>query len=228
MTTPTGTYNYATFRPAAYIEGECDGPDPGDFLGDQTVYGLDGEPRRLAEILRRPTVLETASTTCPLYCAQIDPMRQVAESHPDVEFAVLYTREAHPGGRRGPHENMTDKIGAASTLWEAAGEWRTIWIDTIDGRLHRLLSAAPNSVVVLDGAGSVLTWMHDADASTLHSVLSSMEAGLSLRVPAESRFRPPGPDALRALLRGGWKAVGDFVVGLPALVRYRLSGGASC
>lgn len=155
-------------------------------------------------------------------------MRKVARNHPDVTFVVLYTREAHPGGRRGPHRDLEDKLTTAAELPEAAGEWRQIIVDDVDGPLHRRLAGAPNSVLVLDGQGEVSRWMHDADPAAVDAILDALDTG---RFPDEVRasFRPPAPHvALRALLRGGPKAVWDFVLGLPTLLRYRISGGASC
>ena len=227
MTTPADTYNYDTFRPAPYVEGGCDGPAPGDDLAGYDVALPDGSAASLGEIVEGLTVIETGSTTCPLYCANVSPMRAVAERHPEVRFAVLYTREAHPGGRRGAHTDLADKLEAASGLASEAGEWRTVLVDRLGGDLHRTLAASPNSLVVLDETARVVQWMHDADAEALEQVLTAIPDGQS--TAARTSFHPPSPRiAMRALMRGGPKAVWDFVLGLPVLIRYRLAGGADC
>lgn len=227
MTTPADTYNYDTFRPAAYIEGGCDGPEPGKELGELTVYRLNGEPAKLRHVLAGTAVIEAGSTTCPLYRGNVRRMRAVAARHPDARFLVLYTREAHPGERRGPHIELQDKIGVAGELPNEAGEWREILVDDIDGTFHRQLAGAPNSVLVLNGNAVVEAWMHDADPDAVDCVLEDLESGRSPRT--RTRFRPPPPHvALRALWRGGAKAFWDFTLALPSLIRYRLSGGASC
>jgi hypothetical protein len=226
VTTTSASYNYSTFRPDDHFEAPCDGPAPGDDLGGQAVHDLDGRAHRLRDLLRGTTVLETGSTTCPLYAAQVSPMQRVAARHEDVDFAVLYVREAHPGERRGPHRDLDDKLGAARRLAGDAGEWRTVWVDDLAGSLHRTLSASPDTVVVLDGEGRVLAWLHENDATAVDEALDSIAAGESVTV--SPRFRPPPPRAIAALARGGRRAEWDFVRGLPTLVRHRLRGEAPC
>ena len=227
MSTPDTVYNYTTFRPGPYVEGGCDGPELGEFLGDYTVYDLDGNERQVSEMVDGLTVIETGSTTCPLYCSQIEPMREVGARHPEVRFVVLYTREAHPGGRRGAHTDLDDKIAEARRIDVSAGEWREVWVDTIDGRLHTKLTGSPNSVIVLDRDARVKAWLHDSNASAVDEVLEKVLAGAEVG-EVSSQFRPPGPRAVAALFRGGLQAVWDFLVGLPTLVSYRLSGGPNC
>ena len=220
MSTPDEVYNYDTFRPAAYIGRHGRQPIPGDDLSDSTVYRLDGTRITLGEMVDRLTVLETASTTCPLFSASVSPMAEVANRHPGVGFLVLYIREAHPGGRQGPHLNLQQKLAAAATLPAALGETRTIVVDAHDGPLHRVLGGAPNSLVVLDERARILTSMCEADSTALDRVLCGLEAGNLVSVTP--RFRLPSPRVtLRALRRGGPRALRDFAIGLPALARYR-------
>lgn len=226
--TPGDAYNYDTFRPAPYIEGGCDGPAPGEDLSSVAVWHPDGTSTTLGQFVDTVTVLEAGSTTCPLYRGNVRRMLKVAASHPDVTFSVLYTREAHPGGRRGPNRDLNDKLETAAELRREAGEWRDILVDDLDGSLHQQLAGAPNSVLVLDPDARVIHWMHDADPAALDDVLLTVGQQQS---PGDvhASFQPPPPHiAMRALWRGGGKAVWDFALGLPALIRYRLSGGASC
>lgn len=226
--TPGDAYNYDTFRPAPYVEGGCGGPASGADLSSVVVRRLDGTSITLGQFVETVTVLEAGSTTCPLYRGNVRRMRKVAARHPDVTFAVLYTREAHPGGRRGPHRDLDDKLETAAGLPRETSEWRDILVDGLDGPLHQQLAGAPNSVLVLDSDARVLHWMHDADPAALEEVLRAVDQQQS---PGDVRtsFRPPPPHAaLRALLRGGGKALWDFALGIPTLIRYRLSGGASC
>lgn len=201
---------------------------PGQLLAEVTVRRPAGAVTTLGRFVRGITVLEAGSTTCPLYRGNVRPMRKLAETHPTVTFAVLYTREAHPGERRGPHRDIPDKLEAASELRTEAGEWRPILVDDVEGTLHRRLTGAPNSVLILDREARVLRWMHHADPRAVDRVLVALEKGEALG-DQRAVFRPPPPHiALRALLRGGVKALWDFLLGLPALVRYRLSGGSPC
>lgn len=99
MTTPGDAYNYDTFRPGPYVHGGCDGPTPGEPLAGMMVQRLDGSAVRLGEFVDGTTVIEAGSTTCPLYRGNVRRMRGVTTAHPEARFVVLYTREAHPGGR---------------------------------------------------------------------------------------------------------------------------------
>jgi hypothetical protein len=227
-TTPADAYNYEVFEPAPYIETGCDGPVAGEALADASVWTLDGARLRLGGLTDRLLVLETGSTTCPLYRGNIRRMARVASRHPDVVFVVLYTREAHPGERRGAHRDRDDKLAVAGRLVEQAGEWRPVVVDDLGGSLHRRLEGAPNSVTVLDGDGRVRWYLHDNDPSAVGQVLDDLSAGRSPRV-TRTRFRPPDPrTALAALLTGGRDALRDFLRGLPALLRWRISGGPRC
>jgi hypothetical protein len=221
MPTPDEAYNYDTFRPAAYIQHDRSGPPPGADLGGYVVHCADGTRTTLGALVSRTAVVETGSTTCPLYCANVSPMKDVANRHADVDFMVLYTREAHPGERQGPHMDLEQKMAAASRLPSTVGETRAVVVDELDGPLHRLLGAAPDSLVVLDERAHIVTSMDDADPAALERVLSGLRAGA---LPAYTvRFRVPSPlVAVRALMRGGAGAVWDFMIGLPALARYRL------
>ncbi len=221
MSTPDERYNYETFRPATHIGHNGVQPAPGDDLSDHVICHLDGTGVTLGQVIDRPTVLETGSTTCPLYSANVSPMAELADRHPDVGFLVLYIREAHPGGRQGPHRHLDQKLAAAATLPTAVGETRTVVVDDHDGSLHRALGETPNSVVVLDERARVVTWMADADPAAVERVLCGLQAG---ELPTVTpRFRLPSPPVtLRALLRGGRRAVWDFVIGLPALANYRI------
>lgn len=155
-------------------------------------------------------------------------MARVAGRHPDVAFVVLYTREAHPGERRGAHRDLADKLDMARGLVDLAREWRRVVVDDLDGSLHRRLEGAPNSVTILDPDGRVRCYLHDSDPSAVGRVLEELSAGRSPSEP-RTRFRPPTPrTALAALLTGGRTALRDFVRGFPALVRWRIRGGPTC
>ena len=226
--TPAQAYNYQIFEPGPYVDAACDGPVVGEDLGDEPVWMLDGSRSSLRQLTDGTLVLETGSTTCPLYRGNIRRMQRVADRFTDVAFVVLYTREAHPGERRGAHRSRDDKLATAGRLADDAGEWRTIVVDDLDGPLHRRLEGAPNSVTILDHHGEVIAYLHDSDPTAVAGVLEDLAAGREPAIP-RARFRPPTPRvAIGALRRGGWQAVRDFLRGFPTLLRWRLGGGSGC
>lgn len=221
-------YNYARFSPHLHFDGECEAPEVGMSLADVRVRRLDGSSVALSELSRGLVVLETGSTTCPLYADTVDAMAELSREHSDVMFCVLYVREAHPGERIGPHEALQTKLSVAASLSSALDERRHVLVDDLGGTVHRLLGSAPNSAVVLGPDARVLAWFPDADPSAIDEALAAVRAGMPV-AGVEASFRPPRPwIALAALWRGGAVALRDFVVGLPSLVLHRITSRRPC
>ncbi|WP_189052752.1 TlpA family protein disulfide reductase [Longimycelium tulufanense] len=214
----TPEYNYEHFslahRTLDRLEGVREGEPAPDFIASR----LDGTPVRLSDYRGRPVVLEAGSVTCPMYERGIDRMNALAFRYPDVAFLVLYTREAHPGERLGPHRNMDDKINAARFVAEADSEGRTILVDDLDGSAHRQYGMLPNTVHVIDPDGAVVFRSMWNDPSVVEHALRRMRSGgdpSTLR----PRFRPAPPKVLlRILHRAGWQALRDFAVAFPRVV----------
>lgn len=59
-------------------------------------------------------VVETGSATCSMYTKNIPGMKELRAEFPDVEFIVVYVREAHPGERLSQHQSFEEKKKAAS------------------------------------------------------------------------------------------------------------------
>ena len=212
-------YNYRHFRSSDYDFTSFDGPRPGEPMPEMTFQTLDGTFRRISDFRGRTLVLETASVTCPMYAKGIPAMAELARSHPDVAFAVLYVREAHPGARVDAHQDQDDKITAARMLEPVMGDSRLVLVDDLDGTAHRRLGNFPNMVYIVDAGGRVAFRGDWADVGAVAAVLDgTADDALASR----QHFPPakPGPrTALRTLLNGGWRAVFDFVVGIPGLIR---------
>jgi hypothetical protein len=216
-------YNYDHFKSSDYDFTRFAGPAPGDALPDFQLRTLDGAARRLSEYQGRTLVLETGSVTCPMYAKGISGMAALAQRHIDAAFVVLYVREAHPGGRVGPHADRAEKEYAARMLGPVMGDRREILIDDIFGTTHRALGAFPNMVYVVDAEGRVVFRGDWTDVDAVAAVLDgTADADLMVR----QHFPPAKPSprtAVRTLLTGGWRALFDFVVSLPGLIRMHRS-----
>lgn len=211
-------YNYARFRATTYDLATFAGPRVGEIIPNASLTTLDGQPHRLHDFAGRTLVIETGSVTCPMYAKNVNPMADLARRHPEVDFIVLYVREAHPGGRLGPHQSDHDKTTAAALLADRYGESRLVLIDDLEGSTHHQLGLLPNVVYVV-GPDGVVRFRGDwNDPAAIDAVLDGT-APESL--VAREHFPPakPGPTAARkALLAGGGQAVIDFVVSLPSLL----------
>lgn len=210
-------YNYEHFGLADRTLDRLGGPQVGDPAPDFRATDLDGAEVALSDLRGRFVVLETGSATCPMYERGITAMNALAYRFPGVAFLLLYTREAHPGERLGPHRSQADKTAAAAMLRQADREGRRILIDGLDGRAHQAYGAMPNTVHVIDPHGTVVFRSMWNDPPVVEAALTRALAGGD---PGElqARFRSAPPTVLwRILRRAGGQAVRDFVCAFPKL-----------
>lgn len=214
-------YNYARFRLRYRGLGQLDGVQVGEPAPDLDAIALDGTPVKLSGYRGQPVVLETGSMTCPMYAGRVEPMNQLAARYPDVRFLVLYTREAHPGERIGPHHSMEQKLANAHRLTETDGERRTVLVDDLNGTGHQRYGFMPNSVHVITADGTVAYRAVWNEPDAVEEVLRRLRAGDDpSTVPAP--FRPvPIPTAIRVFARGGRRALIDAAKALPDIARMR-------
>ena len=92
------TYNYPRFKMSNYELGYFPGPKAGEDVNyDYTLTDLDGNEVSLADYKGKWLVIESGSLTCPMYVKNVKPYAKLKEKYPDVEWLVVYVREAHPG-----------------------------------------------------------------------------------------------------------------------------------
>jgi len=167
-------------------------------------------------LLDRPVLLETGSVTCPMYAQNVQPMQQLSDQYPQVRFAVLYIREAHPGNRTPPHQSDKMKRKQAARLRTIYGDDRLVLIDDVEGTVHRQIGALPNSLYLINTDGTILYRSNWNEPHKLNHVLDN----LSDTPSAQSEHNhPPSPGmwlTLRVLSRGGMDAVIDFMRTMPS------------
>ncbi len=127
-------YNYDEFTPESYDFTKQTGLQVGGSLPDITLTNMKDKQIALRSLLGQTLVLETGSLTCPLYVGKIKSMNALMAKHPDVCFAVIYIREAHPGSKIPTHKDGT-------VLYRA--DWNIP--DRIDAGLAAIKSGAPIS-----------------------------------------------------------------------------------
>jgi len=213
------TYNYARFETKFYDLASFEGPKVGYPMPDLKLNTIEGDLARLSDLTEGVLVLETGSVTCPMYAKGVKRMQALAARFPDVLFAVLYVREAHPGGRVGPHRSIEEKRQRASSLDEVHNDHRLVLIDNLEGTAHRALGSLPDMIYVVGPDGLVQFRGDWNDPGAVEKVLTG-EAGEALI--AQEHFPPAKPNVLttiRTLMVGGPTALWDFVLGLPGLLR---------
>ena len=226
-------YNYDAFNfsleEGAYPAWLRTAPALGQLAPDFTLSDLEGHRHRLTDLRGRPVVIEFGSYTCPIFCAQIPPMRALSTRHPDAAFLVIYTREAHPGEKTPSHANSAAKELAARRLAAEEHLGRTLLIDDLDGSTHRAYGQAWDSVFVLDDVGRVVLRRAWNNPQHVDATLKALAAGES-PTPIESvdmaAFIEHGGTG-HGLLRGGPQALLDFYRSAPPPARQRLEQSES-
>lgn len=213
----TLVYNYPRFSPAEMdVAGE--GVSPGFWMPDFVVTTLAGTRIRFSEFLGGPVLLETGSLSCPIYCRHIEAMNQLAAQFPRVAFVVLYVREAHPGQRIPAHRSPAEKLQRARELATRLGERRTVWVDDLEGTVHRALGGWPNMLYLVDQAGVVVYRTKWNDARVARAVLRDFFQDRLLD-GIKSHYHIGAPwRVVNALRRAGPDAIAHFLRAYPSLL----------
>ena len=214
------TYNYRHFGPEYYDFETFDGPRPGDEAPDFEATTLHGERVHLSDFEGSWVVLETGSLTCPITDSKVRAMDRLARRFADVEFVLLYTREAHPGEHVDAHESFEGKLERARQFAEDYDVERTVLVDDVEGTAHRQFGGMPNSVHVVNTDGVVVMrgdWNH---VQTVEDVLERRDPNRLYRreiYRGRPLFRTRKKGIVRVLLESGPRAVWDFIKHMPTL-----------
>ena len=226
-------YNYDRFGFDEYAVARDRGVEAGDEAVDATLYDRSGRRVELSEYwAERPVVVEFGSVTCPIFVETLRAMDRLAERYADdVTFLVVYTREAHPGGRIGPHGSFEEKLDRADRLHAVDRPRREVLVDDLDGTAHRAYDAMPNSVYLVGTDGVVshrADWSDpDALATAIESLLAAGGRGSRVEPTSiEDNFQAPTPSFLRTLVevlgRAGPGSRRDLLRSLPSMLVHRL------
>lgn len=218
---PKMIYNTPRFKVKQYDWDVFMGPAAGDPAPDFSVTDLDGNEVKLSDYRGRWVVLETASSTCSMYTKNIPDMTALTAQHPDVEFLVIYVREAHPGERLHQHRSFEEKLSAAKLLKPRYKEQRRVLIDSLEGGMHRAYGAMPNIIYVINPEGIVQYRCNWATADGLAEALGDRESlhKMENASMAELKASRGLHVAVRTMWTGGILALWDFFVAGPALAR---------
>jgi hypothetical protein len=93
----------------------------------------------------------------------------------------VYTREAHPGERVGPHASLDDKLASARLLRDEVGIRRPILVDDLTGTAHHAYGLLPNMSWVIGRGGRILYKSDWTSAANVEAFLSRHEEGRTRR-----------------------------------------------
>jgi len=212
-------YNYKHFDPKDYDFSDFKGPKAGEKYRDFEALTLEGRKVRLSDYLDKPVVLDTGSITCPMYANTQSDMNALKEAYPDVNFLLLYVREAHPGNRTKAIENMEEKLEHAREMVKRYHEKREILVDSVEGEAHRLYGAMPNMTYVIGRDGIVKFRANWTNIAALKRVLAHIDDDTIEEKAYFEAVKPPPVLAVKTLLLGGFSALYEFLTSLPQLMR---------
>jgi peroxiredoxin len=209
-------YNYRNFRTTNYDYMAFPGPKAGDDMVDFSLTGLDGKEVKLSDYKGKWVVIETASLTCPMFVKNINPITALMPKYPNVEFLVVYVREAHPGSRVGPHETLVDKIALADRMKNEYGDVRNMLVDNLDGEMHKAYGSFPNMVYVVNPEGKVT---YRCDWSYAHLIERALKERDKLHTVERKKIITAWPWVMiPVILKGGWDALFDQCKALPFII----------
>ncbi len=209
-------YNYSKFDASQYDLDNFRGPQLGTKAPDMMVETMAGAPHRLLDFEGDFLVLEMGSITCPLFQGRRKGMAKMVANNPDVDFAILYVREAHPGLNRPKHTSDESKRDNALALQNEDQEGREIYLDGLEGAVHVAYGQYPNSVFIINKNGCVVFLADWNNPRATGKALKALKAGkpatgMGMFLPA------PPPVVLKTLSSAGPGAAVDFFSGLPRL-----------
>ena len=132
----------------------------------------------------------------------------------------VYTREAHPGERVGPHNSLEAKFAGARLLRDEVGIRRPILVDDLEGTAHHAYGLLPNMNWVIGRGGRIIYKADWTSAVNVEAFLSRYEGGRAQRPPSgtvgpylteQVEFRDIDREAFyQRLRRNGPRAYDEF------------------
>ena len=159
-------YNFKRFKISHFDFDQFPGPKEGEGALDYEAFSLDGRSVQFFEYFDKPVVFTCGSYSCPHFAGKINKMNELQNKYPGANFVVLYTREAHPGGRLPPHGSIEEKLNRAKRVKESLKDHRTILVDDLEGSAHEKYGLLPNSVYIIDNDAKKRVLYRDAWEST--------------------------------------------------------------
>ena len=234
------SYNYRNFTGEQLqkdlAEKRMTGPQPGEQAPDFELPSLDGEKVRLSDYEgEKNVVLTFGSATCPMTAGSIRGLNRLHEQYADqdVQFLLVYVREAHPGEDIEAHHSLQGKEEAAELFREEEEVEIPILVDKLDGKVHRQYGSRPNSTYVIDKSGRVAFRAVWTRPSVIEEALEELQDFQEERGKDHAVVRGGEDTSLprrygmlhahRAVERGGPRAVREFKEALGAKGRLAMA-----
>ncbi|MDA0239539.1 MAG: redoxin domain-containing protein [Proteobacteria bacterium] len=206
-------YNYDRYKMSEYELGKFPGAKAGEEAPNFTLRTQVGKEVTLDDYKGKWLVIETGSITCGMYVKNVPGWNKLKAEFPDIEFLLVYVREAHPGSRLGAHQSEEQKMELSKNLNTIYKDERPVLVDNLDGDMHRLYGGLPNVVYVINPEGKVI---YRCDWSFPKLVRRVLLARDHLHTDEHVQIITAAPwIMIPVVLRGGWDALWDISIALP-------------
>lgn len=197
MTTAATDYRYDHIKAEMFKEHSHFEPGSlgiGQRIGDGELYDPTGACVAVTSLFNdRPVLLIAGSVTCPMTSGSMADMRELHTLFGnEVDFVLLYVREAHPGDLIVQPDSLSGKIANAARLSREMEIPGRLVIDGVDGQLHRSLGGLPNSVHLFDAGGTQrFRALWAGDVASVRQALGDLTETGTVRAPeSERKLRP--------------------------------------
>ena len=205
--------------------------EPGDSLPPFQIVSTNGDSLENRDVFGdKPVLLIFGSMTCPMTASAMPSLQTLYDEFSgQIDFIMLYVREAHPVEHFTQSEIIEDKLENARSLKQFYNIRWTVAVDNIDGDLHRALDPKPNAAFLMNNTGEILfrsLWA--ADRQALHRALAAVAAGRALQTKQSQALLGPVARAMgqvqEVMERAGPQAVTDlWWAGLPMALAGRIA-----
>ncbi|MBV7334781.1 hypothetical protein KFU94_42390 [Chloroflexi bacterium TSY] len=226
-------YNYDRFNANSFVSKD-DVLPAGQPIPDGSLYNVNsGEFVALSALWQeKPIVVEMASITCFIFADKIASMKalQARYGH-EVDFYILYGREAHPGANYTAHSTFEQKVGYATDLVALDQPERTVLVDDIDGTVHKQLGPMSNALYLVGTDGIVAHRANWNDVEVLPQEIDKLLAhnGLAGRYTSYTDLdnqptgsRSLGEELFRVTQRSGSGSLFDVLSYIPTIIARQL------
>ena len=223
-------YRYERFKQSNYDPASFPGPVAGGEVNFNYEFtDLDGEKVYLNDYQGKWLVIECGSLTCPMYVKDINAFQELQDAYPEIEWLVVYIREAHPGNKLKQADSIEEKIAYAKRSQNDYGERRKIVVDDLAGSWHHDWGLWPNFVYVINPDGICV---YRADWSMAEKFADVLENRDNLNTAERVSHMGSAPWVfIPVTLKGGWLAFWDLIKIMPkalsAIIIHRIKATRS-
>lgn len=126
---------------------------------DFPLLDFEGKTVRLSEYRHKKHVVAAfGCITAPVCINDLTGLDRLYRQFKDqeIQFFVIYGREAHPGANYPAHGSIGQKLAHARDLKRLEKIEFPILVDSLDGRAHHAFGTLPTRVYVIDKEGSIV------------------------------------------------------------------------